>query len=150
MERYTHQTYVQATLERTANFHHDPRVLKFLTPPPILVQILQAEPLAENSMVDFILWLGPMPVRWKAVHTEVDLTHGFTDIQVEGPFQTWRHRHTFKELDANSTLVTDEIWAEYGKNIWSSLISRIMWLNLPVLFAYRAWATKRIVEKHRV
>ncbi len=148
MKQYTHQTYLKASIDHVAKFHHDPQAIKFLTPPPVFVQIHRAEPLAENSKAEFTFWLGPIPVRWKALHTRVDLMHGFTDTQVVGPFQFWAHRHAFTELGAHSTLVIDEIQAEYGTNLWSGLISRIMWLNLPILFGYRGWVMKRLLEKH--
>ncbi len=136
-----HRFTVNAPRTAVSAFHQDSRALRLLTPPPIWVQFHQVEPLAEGSVADFTMWLGPLPVRWTAVHTQVS-PHGFTDTQQRGPFQFWRHQHTFQELNAWSTGVIDEIEAEPG-----NLISRFMWLTLPMLFAYRAWRTKRALQK---
>jgi ligand-binding SRPBCC domain-containing protein len=87
------------------------------------------------------MWLGPLPIRWTAVHSQLS-SQGFMDTQQRGPFKSWRHRHTFQQLNAWTTGVIDEIEAEPG-----SLISRFMWLNLPILFAYRAWRTRRALRK---
>jgi ligand-binding SRPBCC domain-containing protein len=88
------------------------------------------------------MWFGPIPIRWRAVHSNVDPNRGFTDTQTAGPFADWQHRHTFTALDENTTLVEDHIQAQPG-----GLVSRVMWLTLPILFAYRAWRTRRAVER---
>ncbi len=126
-----------------SEFHGDSRALRLLTPPPIWVQFHQVEPLAEGSVADFTMWLGLLPVRWTAVHTQVT-PHGFIDSQKRGPFKRWIHRHSFRELDDGKTEVVDEIKAEPG-----NLVSRFMWLTLPVLFAYRGWRTRWTLRQRR-
>jgi ligand-binding SRPBCC domain-containing protein len=139
--KYTHRFTVNAPLAAVAAFHRDSRALRQLTPPPMWVQFHQVDPLAEGSIADFTMWLGPLPVRWTAVHTQVS-PHGFTDTQQRGPFKAWRHRHTFQELNEWTTGIIDEIEAEPG-----NLISRFMWLTLPILFAFRGWRTRRALRK---
>lgn len=136
MKQYKHQFIVNAPLMVVADFHQDSRALRQLSPPPIWVQFHEVEPLGEGSVADFTMWLGPLPIRWTAVHTQVT-PHGFSDTQKRGPFKSWTHRHRFQELDNGRTEVIDEIEAEPG-----SLLSHFMWLNLPVLFAYRGWRTR--------
>jgi len=141
MKKYTHKFTVKAPLSAVSEFHRDSRALRMLTPPPMWVQFHQVDPLAEGSVADFTMWLGPLPVRWTAVHTQVT-PQGFEDTQQRGPFKFWRHRHTFQELNLGTTGVVDEIEAEAG-----NLVSRFMWLTLPILFAYRAWRTRRALRK---
>ena len=85
---------VDASLESVREFHRDTSALKRLTPPPTIVQLHKVEPLGEGSVSEFTLWVGPMPLRWKAVHRDVSET-GFTDIQVSGPARAWEHTHRF-------------------------------------------------------
>jgi ligand-binding SRPBCC domain-containing protein len=147
MKSYSHHFIVQAPLEAVTGFYSDSRALKQLTPPPIFVSFNKVEPIAEDSVVDFTMWLGPLPIRWVATHSDVDPLHGFTDILTTGPFETWRHRHHFEPLDENTTSVRDHVQAVLSSHpIWG-IVSRFMWLNLPVLFAYRAWKTRRALEK---
>jgi ligand-binding SRPBCC domain-containing protein len=141
MMKYIHHFTVNASLAAVAAFHQDSRALRQLTPPPMWAQFHQVDPLAEGSVADFTMWIGPLPVRWTAVHTQV-APNGFTDTQQRGPFKTWQHRHTFQEINERTTVVIDQIEAEPG-----NLISRFMWLTLPILFAYRAWRTKRALRK---
>ena len=140
-KQYKHQFIVNAPLTSVSNFHQDSRALRQLSPPPIWVQFHEVEPLGEGSVADFTMWLGPLPIRWTAVHTQVT-QHGFLDTQKRGPFQSWTHRHSFRELFDGRTEVIDEIEAEPG-----NLLSHFMWLNLPVLFAYRGWQTRRTLRQ---
>ncbi len=145
MKQYMHRFRVKASLERVAAFHHDSRALKQLTPPLVFVTFNDVQPLGEGSVSDFKLWLGPIPIRWVAVHSQVGPT-GFTDTQAEGPFKQWVHRHTFERIDITTTEVKDEIQAEPGTHPFWGLISRFMWLNLPIMFAFRAWRTRRALK----
>jgi len=147
MRQFSHCFEVRAPIERVAEFHRDTQALRKLSPPPMFVTFNKLQPLAEGSLADFTLWLGPIPVRWVAVHSAVDPRQGFTDSQKIGPFDTWVHRHTFRSLGDQLTEVIDEIQAEPGKQFVGGLVSRLMWLGLPVLFAYRAWQTRRSLEK---
>jgi ligand-binding SRPBCC domain-containing protein len=141
--KYQHSFIVKAPLSAVAQFHKDPSALTDLTPPPMSVKFNKVEPLAEGSVADFTMGFGPVSVRWVAVHSAVTEQNGFVDTQKKGPFKSWRHHHQFRAIDEQTTEVIDEIEAEYG-----SAISRFMWLNLPVLFAYRARQTKKALERN--
>jgi ligand-binding SRPBCC domain-containing protein len=147
MKRYSHHFQVQAPLGSVADFHQDSRALKGLTPPPLIVSFNKVDPLAEGSVVEFTMWLGPLPIRWVATHSEVDPMQGFTDSQTSGPFEVWVHRHSFESVDDNTTTVTDQIQAKPSNHPFSGIISRFMWLTLPILFAYRSRQTRRALER---
>lgn len=150
MRRFHYQFEVRAPLQAVADFHRDTRALRRLTPPPIFVQFHYLEPLAEGSIAEFTLWFGPFPLRWRAVHTQVDEQRGFTDTQVAGPLRFWRHRHIFKALDAQTTLIREEIEYEYppGMDGWWT---RVVYspLLLRFLFLYRSLITRWILERNR-
>ncbi len=146
MRSFRHEFRVNAPLSRVAEFHSSAQVLKLLTPPPMFVKFNHIEPLGEGSRSDFTLWFGPIPIRWVAVHSEVDLLKGFTDTQVEGPFQTWVHNHTFRRLPGEMTTIVDQIEGQPSNHILWGIISRLMWLTLPILFSYRARQTRNLLE----
>lgn len=139
---------VKSSLESVSAFHSDTRALKTLTMPPLWLQLHQAEPLAEGSISRFTMWLGPIPLRWTAEHSQVDPLHGFTDTQTAGPLKYWRHTHTFTRVEPALTRVSEHI--EYdvfpGLRGW---LTRLLFnpLGLRVMFAYRAWATRRAVSR---
>ena len=147
MKTYFHQFEVAASLEEVAAFHHGTQVLKKLVPPPVIVQLKHYDPLAEGAKAEFTMWLGPVPVHWEALHTEVDRLKGFKDTQVKGPFEEWCHHHKFEAVDENRSLVIDEIQYQYGKGLWRGLVSRMMAFGLPFMFAYRARVTRRSIKQ---
>jgi len=146
MKNYMHNFQVKAPIERVANFHRDTRTLRILTPPPMVVRFKKIEPLAEGSTADFVIWLGPIPVHWKAKHSDVDPNTGFVDTQIDGPFKYWVHRHSFTAINENVTEVKDEIQAKFRKHPYHGMVGRLMWVNLPALFAFRAWKTRQELE----
>jgi len=137
---------VNAPKATVAAFHHDTSVLKKLTPPPIFVQIHNYEPLAENSIAQFTLWFGPIPIHWKAIHTNIDES-GFTDTQARGPLKSWQHTHRFSELAAEITLVSEHIEYEYEPRL-RGLLGRILFSRpaLYLLFTARKAITRRQIK----
>ena len=134
---------VNAPLEAVAAFHADTSALKILNPPFVFVQLHRVDPMAEGSISEFTLWMGPLPIRWRAVHSGVG-PNGFTDTLEDGPMKSWRHTHKFVEIDGETTQIHEHIEYEYPAG-WRGLASRILFgpLGLTALFAYRKWATRR-------
>jgi len=130
-----------------AEFHYDTSVIKRLTPPFIIMQLHKIEPMAEGSVSEFTLWLGPLPVRWVAIHSKVDPQRGFTDTQQQGPFKQWVHTHTFTPEGENLTCVNDHIEYEHYPGL-RGLISRLLFprVGLFLTFTYRRLITRRSVE----
>lgn len=144
--KYTHRFRVAAPPHAVAEFHSRSSSMGAITPPPVLAIIHQApEILGEGDSMHFTLWLGPIPVRWHA-RIENVTPLGFQDRQISGPFAKWIHRHIFVPLADGSTEVVDEIEAELADSWWKRLLGIGMWLNLPILFTYRAWKTRRLLR----
>lgn len=145
--KYAHRFRVEADLASVREFHRQSASMGAITPPPVIAVIHQApELLDEGDEMTFTLWLGPLPLRWHAQIENVTPT-SFQDRQVSGPFAKWIHRHTFVPLTDGATEVVDEIEAELDQGLLKRLVGTGMWLNLPILFAYRGWKTRRLLEK---
>jgi len=148
MPTFDYRFTVNAPLTKVAAFHHDTRVIKRLTPFPIILQIHRAELLAEGSISDFTLWFGPLPVHWVAVHTHVDPLHGFTDTQHQGPLKRWAHTHTFTTAGERQTQVHEHIEYEHYPGL-KGLRSRLLFARpgLYLLFTYRKLITRWLVDR---
>ncbi len=146
MQTFNFSFNVNAPLTAVSSFHHDTSVLKKLTPPPVFMQIHSFEPLAEGSRAEFTLWYGPIPIRWRAVHSNVG-PDGFTDTQERGPLKYWQHTHRFTALSPSRTAVDEHIDYQYRDGL-TGLISRLLFnqFSLYLLFTARKWITKRSVE----
>lgn len=144
--KFTHRFQVKASLTKVVDFHARSTSMKAITPPPIIIQEHYAPPrLKDGDEMAFTLWIGPLPVRWLA-KIEAVTESGFVDRQLNGPFKTWVHQHTFVSIDEQTTDVVDEIEAEFKSNPFWGLIGLAMWLGMPILFAFRGWKTRRLLE----
>ncbi len=142
MQTFDYSFTVNAPLSAVSAFHHDTRILKKLTPPPIFVQIHHFEPLGEGSKAEFTLWFGPIPVRWKAIHSQVSPT-GFTDTQASGPLRHWAHTHRFTAVSPQRTQVHEHIEFEHDGGM-RGLLSRLLFAKpgLFLLFTARKLLTR--------
>lgn len=142
MPVFDYRFTVNASLAAVRDFHHDTSALKRLTPPPTIVQLHEIEPLGEGSVSKFTVWVGPLPLRWTAVHRDIS-PRGFTDIQVEGPAKKWEHTHTFTPVSESVTEQHEHIEFEHNRGFWG-LVTRMLFArpNLYVMFTYRKLATR--------
>jgi len=147
--RYYHRFIVNAPISAVAAFHSRSASMGAITPPPIIAQVHEAPAvLSEGSVMRFTLWMGPLPLRWRARMSNVG-PGGFVDTMERGPFKVWVHQHSFVAVDDVRTEVIDSLHIEPSDNWFWWLVGRSMMLGLPALFAYRAWRTRRLLEsKH--
>ena len=138
---------VPASLAAVRDFHRDTSALKRLTPPPTIVQLHSIEPLSEGSTSKFTLWVGPLPLRWTAVHRDVS-EYGFTDVQAAGPAKKWEHTHTFVTLSDSVTEIREHIEYEHQPGFWG-FVTRILFAkpNLYFMFTYRKLVTRWCLRK---
>ena len=71
--------------------------------------VQRATGLHVGARVIFKVYTGPFWRRWVAEHTEYEPPHLFADVQRQGPFAYWHHRHRFEPTERGTTLMTDEI-----------------------------------------
>ena len=140
---------VDAPLSAVRDFHRDTSALKRLTPPPTFVRLISIEPLAEGSVSKFVLWVGPLPLRWTAVHRDVS-DRGFTDVQAAGPAAAWAHTHTFTPLSDGRTRIDEHIEYAHKKGLWG-IVTRLLFSkpNLWIMFSYRRFVTRWFLRGRR-
>lgn len=144
--KYRHRFRVPASVRQVAKFHSHSVSMAAITPPPMVVKVQRAPAvLADGDEMAFTMWLGPLPIQWLA-RIEAVSTAGFTDRQLHGPFGEWIHQHTFIAVDENTTDVVDEITLRLQPHPLWWPVGFSLWLGLPVLFAFRAWKTERMLS----
>lgn len=133
---------VNAPVEAVREFHSRTNILKRLTPPPLFVQVHDFGEMGEGMIADFTMWFGPVPVRWRAEHINVSES-GFTDVQRQGPLQTWAHTHTFSAESPSTTRIHEHIEYTHPAG-WRGLLTRLMFgkPGLIALFQYRKLITR--------
>jgi len=144
---FTHAFEVRAPLAQVRAFHARADALAELTPPLLPMRLEQAPPVLQSGdTMSFRIWLGPLPIRWTARIEDAD-PGGFTDRQLAGPFAEWVHRHAFEPTGARTTRVVDSIRARFRPHLLWGPAGLAMWIGLPVLFAFRGWKTRRLLER---
>lgn len=144
--RFEHRFRVKASVAEVAKFHRQSASMGAITPPPMIVRVHAAPAeLQSGDLMDFTLWAGPVPIRWVACIEDAS-ERGFTDRQLRGPFGSWAHRHAFEPVDDRTTDVVDRIEASYSKHPVWAVAGRLMWVGMPLLFAFRARRTRAILE----
>lgn len=144
---YRHRFEVAADPAAVADFHRRPESLAAITPPGIGLSLEPAPALlGEGDRMRFTLRLaGFLPLPWAARISDLG-PEGFVDSQEEGPFAFWRHEHRFVALGPLRTAVEDRITARPRRHAFWGPVGLLFWAGLPLLFAYRAWQTQRLLK----
>ena len=98
-----------ASRSALAAWHFSPGAINRLLPPWQDVQIEQNEPLRDGSRTVLGLKVGPMRIRWVAVHEQVKPGEQFVDRSVQGPFKQWVHEHSFLDKGALQSDLRDSV-----------------------------------------
>lgn len=144
---YRHRFEVAASQAAVADFHRRPTSLAAITPPGIGLSLDPAPALlGEGDRMRFTLRLaGLLPVPWAARISDLS-PEGFIDSQEEGPFAFWQHQHRFVALGPQRTAVEDCVTARPRRHAFWGPVGLAFWAGLPLLFAFRAWKTRRLLE----
>lgn len=110
MQRFSKQSEILAPPDVVFAWHEKPGAVERLTPPWERAEMIQqATSLQVGARVIFKVYTGPFWQRWVAEHTEYEPPHLFADIQRQGPFAYWYHRHRFEPTAHGTTMMIDEI-----------------------------------------
>ena len=148
MTRFAKESVIHATPEQVFAFHERENALELLLPPWETARVIQAARISEvgsRAIIDTSI-LGPAKVRWIAEHTVYQPPHLFEDVQIKGPFRSWRHRHIINAHPEGATLL-DEIEYEPPLGLLGKLVAP--WLvepRLRKLFEYRHQVTRQACE----
>ncbi len=102
---------VAADLADVFGFFGQPENLARLTPPAMKFQTLTPTPIAmkEGAVIDFVVSVAGLPMRWRSLITAYEPPHRFVDEQLLGPYSFWHHTHTFRALPDGGTELGDVV-----------------------------------------
>lgn len=148
LKTFERRSTFPGSVEALTQFHDAPDALRALTPLPLVVQIVHdGRRSLTDGEVEFRLWLGPLPVYWKARHEPGPIPMSFVDRMLDGPLASWEHEHVFGAVNGGVEL-TDRIRFAHKTGL-PGLFSRLLFDGLPLrfLFWYRHWRTRRAMQK---
>jgi ligand-binding SRPBCC domain-containing protein len=147
--RFVKESVIRAGPERVFAFHEQPDVLSRLIPPWESARVIQAAEISNvgsQAIIETKIF-GPFTARWVAEHRIYEPPRLFEDVQVKGPFRSWRHRHII-EPHASGAILRDQVDYEpplgfLGRAFAPLLLQR----RLEKLFEYRHEVTRRWCER---
>ncbi len=148
---FEHESNIGAPGSDAFSWHCRRGAFERLNPPWERVKVVdQPEGAVENlGTVRFKIRTGPVWGDWVARHTEFSRGSRFADVQVAGPFASWRHEHRFAAGPDGSCILTDHIDYELpveplGRWVAGGFVRR----KLERMFRYRHRVTKSDLAQH--
>jgi ligand-binding SRPBCC domain-containing protein len=157
------EQWVPFPLEKVFLFFADPHNLPRIMPPATGTRIIQlklvppvedARPLG-GPRTEIITSFRPIPLlpfrqKWIALITEFEWNHHFADIQKQGPFKNWHHRHEFSAATRDGvvgTIVRDVIDYEIGFGVLGKIADELfVRRTFNKMFAYRQKTLEKLLE----
>jgi len=134
---------------KLAAWHFSPGAINRLIPPWQDVRIERNEPLQDGSKTVLALKVGPIRIRWIAVHENVKVGEHFVDRSIQGPFSHWVHEHLFLEKGDHESELRDSV--EYAlpcSSISDFFMGGKIRRDLAQMFAFRHRRTRDDLARH--
>jgi ligand-binding SRPBCC domain-containing protein len=140
------EVLVPAARAQVFPFFSDARNLERLTPPSLRFEILTpgAIQMGAGAIIDYRLRVSGIPVRWRTRIEVWEPPIRFVDVQVQGPYASWRHTHTFDEA-ADRTVMRDRVEYALPFGPLGALVHRLFVARqLEEIFSFRARVVKEV------
>ena len=110
MDHLERTTFLPRPRPEVFAFFSDAHNLERITPDFLRFHILTPDPIVmrPGARIDYELKLFFIPLRWRTIIEEFVPDSHFVDVQLSGPYRTWRHRHTFSDAEGG-TLMHDHL-----------------------------------------
>jgi len=149
MTIFERKVVIPVPREQLSQWHMRDGAFERLCPPWQEMRPISADPMANGAKRIVEVKKGGIWMRWVAHHCDVKPGESFTDVQMAGPFKSWKHVHRFEALDADSSRLVDHI--EYtmplgalGKAVAGASIHS----DLDRMFVYRHRVTLGDLTHH--
>lgn len=149
MEHILHRKQIiERPCEKVFDFFANAGNLERITPPELNFNIITPQPIdmREGTLIDYQLKLRGFPVKWKTVISMWNPPHEFVDEALKSPYKQWIHRHTFKEIEANKTLIEDEVKYRLPFEPLGDLAYFLVKKELDYIFDFRQKTVEKILQ----
>ncbi|MDQ3323810.1 MAG: SRPBCC family protein [Acidobacteriota bacterium] len=147
--KYVKESVIKAAPERVFAFHELPDAFERLVPPWENAKIIQKADITKigsQAIIEQKIF-GLIPSRWIAEHTRYEPPRMFEDVQISGPFHSWRHQHIISP-HTDGAILRDEIEFESPMWIFGKLAAPFFILpKIEKMFAYRHEVTRKWCEQ---
>ncbi|MDQ6780582.1 MAG: TIGR01777 family oxidoreductase, partial [Candidatus Eremiobacteraeota bacterium] len=130
--------FASAPPQRVFDFFSRPENLASLVPSRMRFKLTTPLPIAmrRGAVIEYGLRVRGVPIRWKIVITDFREGHAFTDVQLRGPYELWRHRHEF-EPSSGGVQMRDRLEFSLPLAPLSNVALPMVKADVVKIFAYR-------------
>jgi len=102
--RLQSQQFLPQVRDNVFAFFSDAFQLETLTSPWLHFSVLTPAPIQmrPGAVIDYRLRLHGIPMRWQSCIEVWEPPHRFVDVQMRGPYRSWRHEHFFEEQNGGT------------------------------------------------
>jgi hypothetical protein len=132
-------------------FFSDAHNLEAITPAFLRFRITTPGriPMGPGATIDYRLSLFGIPFRWRSIIEVFEPMERFVDVQVRGPYRSWRHLHEFSDV-AGGTRVRDRVEYELPAGPLGALAHGLLVRrSLDRIFDHRARAIGAMLAPSR-
>ena len=149
--RFRTQVAIDAPAARVFAWHARDGAFERLVPPWDAIRIVERSGGIENGARTVLeMRVGPVPVRWTAVHRDYVAGEQFCDEQAGGPFAHWVHTHRVIAQTPGTCILDDDIDYVPPLGPLGALVAPLAIApRLARTFRYRHAMTKGDVEFHQ-
>jgi uncharacterized protein (TIGR01777 family) len=148
---YLARSVMPASARAVFDWHARPGAFERLTPPFDPVQVVEhSGSIARGSRAVIRVRVGPLSMRWVAVHTAFEDGVSFSDVQESGPFALFEQTHRMVPQSPDQSLLEDEVRYRLPLG-WLGALGggRLARRKLEALFAYRHALLAADLSRHR-
>jgi NADH dehydrogenase len=138
--RLVARQHIPRPLDEVFEFFSRPANLGRITPPSMGFELVSDDlEMRAGLRIDYrIRPLLGIPLTWRSVIESYDPPHGFSDVQLMGPYRRWVHHHRFEAVDGG-TLMIDEVDYRLPLGPIGEVLGRgLVRGELERIFGYRA------------
>ncbi len=137
---FEQEQFLPISINKAWDFFSDPRNLAHITPPSFDFRLLSVVPekVSEGLSIEYrIKPLLGIPIKWVSLIKDVKAPYEFVDIQKNGPYRYWHHRHHFQEA-SGGVIMKDIIHYELPLEWLLPWVNQVVVVKqLKLIFGYR-------------
>lgn len=134
------KTFIKTDINSCWDFFSSPENLAKITPPSMefFIREYDGRKMYEGQQIAYtVIPFAGFKVKWLTEIQSVTLNREFVDLQIEGPYKIWHHRHSFKEKNGGIEMI-DVVHYKLPLGLLGKLAEKlIVQRKLKEIFDYR-------------
>lgn len=133
------EQWLPRPLATTFAFFADAGNLEALTPRSLHFEIRTPRPIVMRAglQIDYTIRFFGFPMHWRTLIEIWEPEQRFVDVQLKGPYKSWRHEHRFKAEDGGTRILDRVDYQLYGGPLAPLIHVSLVGRQLKSIFDYR-------------